>query len=87
MSNQLPNTDPPIEMKAQGFCAICDESIKGDETMGIASHDEKSCEKALDLIVSDAVAMTADKFGSDLPDSELEESLTRVLRTRSEEKV
>ena len=73
-----------LEVQTKRFCDICDESLKGDESVGIAPHEEKSCEEELDLIVTEAVAKTAKLFKCDLQASLLQESLTRVLRTRSE---
>ena len=73
-----------LDVQTKRFCDICDESLKGDESAGIAPHEEKSCQEELDLIVTEAVAKTAKFFQSDLQASLLQESLTRVLRTRSE---
>ena len=73
-----------LDVQTKQLCDICDESLKGDESVGIAPHEEKSCQEELDLIVTEAVAKTAKFFQSDLQASLLQESLTRVLRTRSE---
>ena len=68
-----------LEVQAKRFCDICDGFLKGDESMGIGPHEERECEEMLDSIMSEFVANTVTFFGSDLPDSFLEASLTRVL--------
>lgn len=71
-----------LEVQTKQVCDICDESLKGDESVGIAPHDEEECEEKLDIIMSRGLRDSSYKFGFDLPDSQLQDSLTRVLKTR-----
>ena len=70
------------EVQEKPFCDICDGFLEGGESVGMGPHEERECEEMLDSIMSELVANTVTFFGSDLPDSFLEASLTRVLKAR-----